>query len=515
MAIYIVRRLIAGFFVVLGASFIVYILVANAGDPLTSSYGITDPVARAQRISSLTASLNLDVNPVFRYFLWLKGVAGCFVGQCDFGYSITTNQPVTGDLAGRILITLKLVLAATILAVMIGIAIGIITALRQYSGFDYTITFFTFLFFSLPLFFVAVLLKEFVAIQFNDFITKGAHIPWWFIWTAALVVGLTVYSLTRGQLNRRLLFGGGAAVLVGGILYYMSVTQWLLDPGLGPIVIAILGLGIAIGITELTAGVRNKKALRTALTTAAVGLVLWYPLQFVFYQGMTIWILLGLLVLAIAVGIGIGYLWGGDDPGVSARTGAITALLMSAVIFLDRTMQAWGPYTANEAIRGRPIKTIGDSQAGLDGDFWIQTVDVFTHLLLPTLALILISLASYTRYTRASMLEVLNQDYIRTARAKGLTERTVVMRHAFRNAMIPLATIVAFDIGGLLGGAVITETVFQWDAMGRLFQSGLVNNDPNPVMAFFLVVAIVAVLFNILADLLYAALDPRIRVGSL
>ena len=139
---------------------------------------------------------------------------------------------------------------------------------------------------------------------------------------------------------------------------------------------------------------------------------------------------------------------------------------------------------------------------------------MFTHLLLPTLALILISLASYTRYTRASMLEVLNQDYIRTARAKGLTERTVVMRHAFRNALIPLATIVAFDIGGLLGGAVITETVFQWDAMGRLFQTGLLNSDPNPVMAFFLIVAIIAVVFNIIADLLYAALDPRIRVGQ-
>ena len=84
----------------------------------------------------------------------------------------------------------------------------------------------------------------------------------------------------------------------------------------------------------------------------------------------------------------------------------------------------------------------------------------------------LISLATYTRYSRASMLEVLNQDYIRTARAKGLTERTVVIRHGFRNAMIPLATIVAFDIGGILGGAVITETVFEWNAMGRMFQDG-------------------------------------------
>ena len=177
-------------------------------------------------------------------------------------------------------------------------------------------------------------------------------------------------------------------------------------------------------------------------------------------------------------------------------------------------MQAWSAYSSDPSIRGRPIKTIGDAQQGLEGDFWIHTVDLFTHLLLPTIALILISLATYTRYTRASMLEVLNQDYIRTARAKGLTERTVIVRHAFRNALIPLATVVAFDIGQLLGGAVITETVFQWDAMGRLFQQGLLNSDPNPVMAFFLIVAIVAVIFNIIADLLYAALDPRIRVGQ-
>ena len=100
-------------------------------------------------------------------------------------------------------------------------------------------------------------------------------------------------------------------------------------------------------------------------------------------------------------------------------------------------------------------------------------------------------MATYTRYSRASMLEVLNQDYIRTARAKGLTERTVIVRHGFRNAMIPLATVVAFDIGGILGGAVITETVFEWNAMGRMFIDGLSNLDPNPVMAFFVVIAVV------------------------
>ena len=141
-------------------------------------------------------------------------------------------------------------------------------------------------------------------------------------------------------------------------------------------------------------------------------------------------------------------------------------------MFVDRAMQSWDEYSAHPVIRNRPIKTIGDQEARLEGDFWVITNDTFSHLILPTMALMLISLATYTRYSRASMLEVLNQDYIRTARSKGLTERTVVVRHGLRNAMIPLATIVAFDISGILGGAVITETVFEWNGMGRMFIEG-------------------------------------------
>ncbi len=125
--------------------------------------------------------------------------------------------------------------------------------------------------------------------------------------------------------------------------------------------------------------------------------------------------------------------------------------------------------------------------------------------------LTLISIASYTRYTRSSMLEVMNQDYIRTARSKGLSERVVIVKHGFRNALIPITTIVAFDFAGLIGGAVITEKVFGWKGMGDMFQTGLHNVDPAPVMAFFLVTGTAAVVMNLVADLAYAALDPRIR----
>ena len=111
------------------------------------------------------------------------------------------------------------------------------------------------------------------------------------------------------------------------------------------------------------------------------------------------------------------------------------------------------------------------------------------------------------------MLETMGQDYVRTAKAKGLTQRTVVMRHAFRNALIPLTTLAAFDFGALIGGAVITETIFGWRGMGVLFVNGLLQADPYPVMGFYLVTAISVVVFNMLADIAYAYLDPRIRLA--
>jgi peptide/nickel transport system permease protein len=163
---------------------------------------------------------------------------------------------------------------------------------------------------------------------------------------------------------------------------------------------------------------------------------------------------------------------------------------------------------------GRPISTVGSSTPDLSGSFWVTGIDSFTHLLLPTTALVLISIASYSRYARSSLLDVLNQDYIRTARAKGLTERTVVMRHAFRNALIPITTVIALDLGGLIGGAVLTETVFAWSGMGALFVQALQRVDLNPLMGFFLVTAVTVIVFNFLADVVYSALDPRIRVTA-
>lgn len=509
MFAYIMRRLAMAVFIVLGSSFVVYLLVAYSGDPLDVAIGIRDPVERQALIDSLTRALRLDVHPVVRYFGWLGDVV-----RGDFGLSVRTNQPVNDELVGRLLMTLKLVSASTVLSIVIGIGIGIVTAIKQYSGFDYVVTFITFVFFSLPVFWVAVLLKNFGAINFNDWLRSGAEFPpWVYVAGVALAFGLA-WTVAGGPRRRRLVFAGPVALAAAALLAFVSRSGWMLDPGLGPVVVALLAVAIAVGVTALLAGLRNTRALVSALGTGGLlAVVGYFPLQAVFdSDGMNVWRALVVPLGAVLVGVLAGVAAGGFDRGLSARTGAITGLLVAVVMLTDRALRSWAAYSGSPAIRNRPIKTIGDREYRLEGDFWVVANDTFSHLILPTLALMLISLASYTRYSRASMLEVLNQDYIRTARAKGLTERTVLLRHGFRNAMIPLATIVAFDIGGILGGAVITETVFEWNAMGRMFIQGVNSQDPNPVMAFFVIISLFAIVANLLADLTYAVLDPRIRI---
>ncbi len=510
MFVYICRRIVAGAFVMVGASFILYLMMTRAGDPLAFTLQISNPTQRAAVIGTVTETLSLDVPPVERYLQWLRRL----VFEQDFGLVSTTQQPVSDELARRIPLTLKLVSAATVLSIVLGVLTGMLSALRQYSGFDYLVTFTTFLFFSLPVFWVAVILKAWGGINLNDWLRDGAHFSVTFIVAMSLLAGVVGASFAGGTTLRKATTGVISAGVAALALSWMSSNQWLLDPGFGPIAYAVVSLGIAVGVVAVMSGWRNVRARNAALITCGIGIVSYFPMQAVFDDAINIWMLLGWLAIAIAVATAVGYAVGGYDKGQSARTASLVAFLMGALMFLDRMMQSWSDYSASSVIRNRPIKTIGHKEDRLDGSFWVIANDTFSHLFLPTMALMLISVASYTRFSRGSMLEVLDQDYIRTARAKGLTQRTVVVRHALRNALIPLATIVAFDISGIIGGAVITESVFQWDGMGRLFIDGLREIDPNRVMAFFVVTGTFAVVFNLLADIGYAFLDPRIRVGE-
>jgi peptide/nickel transport system permease protein len=155
------------------------------------------------------------------------------------------------------------------------------------------------------------------------------------------------------------------------------------------------------------------------------------------------------------------------------------------------------------------VAGLSSIDAGSGLHFYLDRVQ---HLILPIVTLAIIAIAGYSRFMRASMLEVINADYIRTARAKGLVERRVVIKHAFRNALIPLATLAAIDFGTFFGGAVITETVFGLDGMGLYFVNSLSTGETYNVMAWLLITAVMVVIFNLIADITLGFLDPRIRL---
>jgi peptide/nickel transport system permease protein len=136
------------------------------------------------------------------------------------------------------------------------------------------------------------------------------------------------------------------------------------------------------------------------------------------------------------------------------------------------------------------------------------------HMVMPVTVLSIVSLAAYVRYLRASMIEVLHDDFIRTARAKGLSEGTVTWRHAFRNALIPLVTLITMNIPLIFSGALITEQVFAWPGMGRLFVDHANRGDYPVLMGLVLTVSVLVIVFNLVADIAYAAIDPRIRFSS-
>jgi peptide/nickel transport system permease protein len=355
------------------------------------------------------------------------------------------------------------------------------------------------------------LLKQFAAIEFNNFLVDPVISTTWLV-GLSLLSGLFWGGVIGGKRSSFWITFGVATAVSLATLLYISTTGWLLTPSLGPVLITLMALGIALGITQLSNGVSNRRAVIVAMGIAALTPVFYFIMQPVFTTEFDGGQMLWLAVLTVLVGAGIGFVAGGDHRRAIARTGGLTAFLSAGLIVLDRFMQSWNEYYNNEWIFGRPIATVGDSTTDLEGDYWLSGIDGFTHLLLPTAALMLISVAGYVRYSRASLLEVLNQDYIRTARAKGLNERTVIMRHAFRNSLIPLTTIMAFDFAGVLGGAIITERVFAWRGMGTVFNNGLAAYDLNLVMGVVLITSIAALLFNLIADLVYAGLDPRIRV---
>lgn len=154
----------------------------------------------------------------------------------------------------------------------------------------------------------------------------------------------------------------------------------------------------------------------------------------------------------------------------------------------------------------------GMTTAGLGATGWDYIVDVAEHAFLPVLVLTMLSTGSLTRYFRTSMLEVIRQDYIRTARAKGLKERTVIFKHALRNAMLPAITLMGFELPALFGGAIILEKIFIWPGVGQVYLESITMRDYPFMLGFTLFLATLTLIGNLISDVLYGTADPRIRL---
>jgi peptide/nickel transport system permease protein len=319
---YIIRRLLYSTVVLVLASFLVFTFVTVSGDPLAAMR--IAPNVSEQTVQNVIDRKHLDDPVPKRYLYWVQDAV-----TNQFGSTLLDNRPILPELWRVMKNTLQLVLVAQLLVVFFAVLIGVYSAIRQYSGFDYTMTTFSFLGLATPVFWLALM---------------------------AQVAVVQIYERTGHRLF--------------------------------------------------------------------------------------------------------------------------------------------------------PIANLNSVDPGTGVHFWIDRAH---HLVLPVLVLMVAGIAGYSRYMRAAMLEVINSDYVRTARAKGLNERKVMMKHALRNALIPLVTLVALDFGTLLGGAIVTETVFSLDGMGLYFVNGLFSNDPYPVMAFLMVTAVMIIIFNLIADIAYGLLDPRVR----
>ncbi len=198
---------------------------------------------------------------------------------------------------------------------------------------------------------------------------------------------------------------------------------------------------------------------------------------------------------------------------LSDRVITILALLvLSAPTFVVANLLILGANNINSVLGVQLFEYIGETSPDAVGGAWNQFVDRAQHLVLPTVTLALGAAAGYSRYQRNAMLDVLGHDFIRTARAKGLTHRQALFKHGLRTALIPMATFFAYSIAGLVGGALFVEKIFGWHGMGEWFVQGVATQDTNIVATIALFSGAMILLAGLLSDVIYAALDPRVRV---
>ncbi len=216
------------------------------------------------------------------------------------------------------------------------------------------------------------------------------------------------------------------------------------------------------------------------------------------------------LVISIAIGIGAGlisavYRYSVFDYVIT--TGAFFGQSMPVFWFALMMQLAF-------SVHGIPLPfgyQIQLPSAGISSSDTFDLGDRLQHLILPATVLSLLGIASFSRFMRSSLLEVLGTDYMRTAAAKGLSFRAILFKHGLKNALIPVVTVIALSLPGIIGGAIFTETIFAWPGMGRLFYNALTQSDLALLMGYLLLIAFLVVFSNLLADVVYAWLDPRVK----
>jgi peptide/nickel transport system permease protein len=199
------------------------------------------------------------------------------------------------------------------------------------------------------------------------------------------------------------------------------------------------------------------------------------------------------------------------DRGVSV----VNFLFLSVPVFVvGLVLKTFVAVPIDQHFHRVVLATAGEQNPLATGNFFQRLPDYASHTILPTLTLVLATYASWAIYQRSTLLDVMDSDYVRLARAKGISPRRVLLRHILRNALIPVTTVIALDFAGVLGGAVITETVYGWNGLGRFFLDGVNNLDVNVTLAYLLLTAVIVIVFNLMADIAYGVLDPRIRYGK-
>lgn len=217
-------------------------------------------------------------------------------------------------------------------------------------------------------------------------------------------------------------------------------------------------------------------------------------------------------ILAAIIGVALG-VWGAiRQYRASDQIITYTSFTVLATpVFVIAVLLMIGATWLNNATGAQLINFTGEFSVGVTG-FWNVLADRSMHLLLPTIGLVLAGAASYSRYQRSAMLDVLSSDFIRTARSKGRTRGSAIVRHGVRVALIPMSVFFAYSFGTLLTGAAVTEKIFSWHGMGEYLLDSVSNNDINAATGSILFAAILVLIAGTLADVLYAALDPRVRM---